>query len=99
MKKEEISVTESLLLIDREIYGADGRLLAKCWRVDVAEILLNRLNSQPSLLAACEKSLTIFSKIINEYAEYDAVGRRDKLPIEKILENAIASATTNEEPK
>ena len=55
--KGEITIITPFSLIDNEIFEAKGRLVAKCWRRDVAEILLSILNSQPDLLEACERTL------------------------------------------
>lgn len=91
MKKEieEIEVTTPLLLIDKEIYDAKGRLVAKCYRDDVGKILLTRLNSQPDLLAACKEALEIIQLVMKEIGAADASGRRAKTPVEKHLEAAI----------
>lgn len=41
----EITIVFPLSLVDTEIFDAKGRLLAKCYREDVANLLLTRLNS------------------------------------------------------
>lgn len=41
----KITIVFPLSLVDMEIFDGKGRLLAKCWREDVAESLLARLNS------------------------------------------------------
>ena len=41
----EITIVFPLSLVDTEIFDAKGRLLAKCYREDVANLLLARLNS------------------------------------------------------
>ena len=66
--KGEITVTTPFSLIDNEIFEAKGRLVAKCWRKDVAEILLNILNSQPDLLKLCEEFM---EKADNGAADFD----------------------------
>lgn len=62
MKKNKITVSPPFLLIDKEIYDVKGRLVAKCWREDVAEILLVLLNSQHNLLQACKDLDACFDK-------------------------------------
>lgn len=44
-KGTELTIVFPLSRVDTEIFDAKGRLLAKCWREDVAEFLLVRLNS------------------------------------------------------
>ena len=45
----KITIGFPLLIIDLEIFDAKGRLLAKCWREDVANFLLTRLNGEEKL--------------------------------------------------
>ncbi len=45
-----------------------------------------------SLLTACDGALHTIKEVLDQYMEHDASGRRNKLPIEKLLETAITNA-------
>ena len=46
----------------------------------------------PDLLAACKEALITIKEVLSQHMEHDASGRRQKLPIEKMLESAIKKA-------
>lgn len=55
----------------------------------------------PDSVAACreartaiQEALTVIREVLSQYGEYDAAGRRGKLPIEKTLENAFVKVET-----
>lgn len=50
-----MTIVEPLQLIDKEIFDAKGRLLARCWRKDVGEKLVSNLNINHNLLEACKE--------------------------------------------
>lgn len=43
--------------LDNEIFDAKGRLLAKCWRKDIADFLVLEINSHDALLEACKAAI------------------------------------------
>jgi hypothetical protein len=103
--KDKITVTPPFLLIDTEIFDGKGRLLAKCYREDVAEILLSLLNSQPGLLVACENALPLIAgnRIAYDTFKPDNELEKDLADLtrksEKELEVAIAKAAPNTKKK
>lgn len=77
--KGEITITTPFSLIDNEIFEAKGRLVAKCWRKDVSEILLNILNSQPDLLERLEKTTKYLEIRTKKQSKYSIPRLVDKI--------------------
>lgn len=49
-----MKIVTPIELVDNDIYDAKGRLVARCWREDVGEILTQKVNSHDALLEACK---------------------------------------------
>lgn len=90
--KGEITIVTPFSLIDNEIFETKGRLVAKCWRKDVAEILLSILNSQPDLLEACEAFMKFANKDIPKGIIIPATWLNKLRQQSNLIEAAIAKA-------